>query len=321
MVSWNSESAVALAAEWRREGILDADRTLKAYEMLRPVLPQNIAKKRQDADRLSDVLDACDALILDGFGVINVGTEKIDGIDALLAEAVRRDITVVVLTNGASHPSANSAAKYQRWGLDLSPHQIVSSRDACIAQIKEQAAGLRLITACSSTTPLGLASEMRVGEAGDTAWAAADGLVLLGTTSWTESDQAKLEQFLHLPDKHLFIANPDISAPHHDGFSLEPGFWALQAMQHTPIIPHWAGKPHAPAFELAVARAEALAGRPIPRHRMLMVGDSPHTDILGGNAAGLSTALISSYGLLRDHDAPALLEELDIQPDFLVRTL
>ncbi|GIS17855.1 MAG: hypothetical protein CM15mP119_2590 [Alphaproteobacteria bacterium] len=34
-----------------------------------------------------------------------------------------------------------------------------------------------------------------------------------------------------------------------------------------------------------------------------MVGDSLHTDILGGAAAGLGTILITNYGLLRAHDA------------------
>ena len=49
-----------------------------------------------------------------------------------------------------------------------------------------------------------------------------------------------------------------------------------------------------------------------------MVGDSLHTDILGGAAAGTKTALIVSHGLFR-HDAPGpYIEQFGIVPDFVV---
>lgn len=303
--------------------MLDADKTLQIYEGLRPVLPKPRAVNTHIHERLIDLLDECDALILDGFGVINVGADKIDGIDTLLAEAKARNIIVVVLTNGASHPSAISAQKYQDWGLGLTAEQVVSSRDACVEHLKTLPASNKLITGCMATTPLGLAGELRLAPNSDNKaiWDIADGVVLLGTTSWTAEQQTQLEAFLKQPEKQLYIANPDISAPHLDGFSFEPGFFASAAMQKTATQPYWCGKPHAPAFEIAIQRVNILAGRAIDTQRMIMVGDSPHTDILGGNAAGLRTALITSYGLLREHRAEEVLKQIDIWPDFLVKRL
>ena len=302
---------------------LDAEKTLQIYEQMRPLLPPSQTVNTRPSERLIDLLDECDALILDGFGVINVGANLIDGIEEVLEEAQRRGITVVVLTNGASHPSAITAQKYANWGLPLTAEQVVSSRDACIEFLKQSQQTGQLLTSCMATTPLDFENELRIKVSTDEAeiWAVAEGCVLLGTTSWTAQQQAQLELFLSRPGKQLYVANPDISAPHLDGFSLEPGFFAACAMQKTPVNPIWLGKPHAPAFELAIKQVNKCAGRIIDRHRIIMVGDSPHTDILGGNAAGLRTALITSYGLLRDHASERVLQKIDIWPDFLVKRL
>ena len=107
---------------------LDAEVTLQIYQALRSVLPPARPAPHQKADRLTDCLDAFDAFILDGFGVINVGMEKIDGIDKFFQSAKLAGKPVVILTNGASAPSAAVAEKYLRWGLPVTAQHIVSSR-------------------------------------------------------------------------------------------------------------------------------------------------------------------------------------------------
>jgi len=287
--------------------------------MLRPIMPRYRPVLSHHYERLIDILDEVDALILDGFGVINVGDSKIENIDELLDVCARTGKIVVVLTNGASHPSAITAQKYNRWGLGLAPQQIVSSRDAFMDVMARQPAG-RLISLCGATTPLGTVPEIRFAD-DDADWESADSAVLLGTTSWDETAHIRLEQFLRGGNRSLHIANPDISAPHINGFSDEPGYWAARVMAAGLAVPLWYGKPHAPAFELAIRQVEMLAGRQVARQKIVMVGDSPHTDILGGNAAGLRTALVTSYGLLREHNAEQLTADIGIQPDFFVRRL
>ena len=109
---------------------IDAEATFAVYEALRPVLPQPDMPSSRKTDRLTDILEHFDALILDGFGVINIGTDKIDGIDVLLRVAQERGIIIIVLTNAASHPSSRTAQKYTNWNLPIEPHHVVSSRDA-----------------------------------------------------------------------------------------------------------------------------------------------------------------------------------------------
>ena len=299
---------------------LDAETTLQIYQALRPVLPPPRPSTHQKADRLTDCLDAFDAFILDGFGVINVGTEKIDGIDEFFRRAELAEKPVVILTNGASVPSAVVAQKYLQWGLPVKAQQVVSSRDVLVAALPaaDQRAGFLQL---NQNTQLinGLTSSVN---ACPELFDSAEGFVFLGSVGWGENDQALLEQSLLRRIRPILVGNPDISAPHPRQFSAEPGYWMARAMKAVSgLQPCWFGKPHMPAFQLAVDKVNQLATVSIPNHRIAMVGDSLHTDILGGAAAGLGTILVTNYGLLRAHEVDQLCAEMQIFPDWQVRLI
>ncbi len=73
------------------------------------------------------------------------------------------------------------------------------------------------------------------------------------------------------------------------------------------------GKPFGNIFDLAFAQL----GRFDPA-RTIMVGDSLHTDILGGQAAGLKTALIADYGFFAGQDVDGPITASGIQPDYIL---
>ena len=297
---------------------LDAEATLQIYQALRPILPPARPASHQNADRLTDCLDAFDAFILDGFGVINVGMEKIKGIDEFFRRAELAGKPVIILTNAASAPSAVVAEKYLRWGLPIKAQHIVSSRDALVAALPatDQRAGFLQL---DRNTQLinGLTSS---ANASFDLFDKAEGFVFLGSSGWDENDQVLLEQSLLQRMRPVLVGNPDVSAPHMCKFSAEPGYWIARAMKTVPDLqPRWFGKPHMPAFQLAVDRVNQLAVAPVPNHRIAMVGDSLHTDILGGAAAGLGTILVTNYGLLRAHDANQICDEMQIFPDWQVK--
>ena len=299
---------------------LDAEATLQIYQALRPILPPARPTSHQKADKLTDCLDAFDAFILDGFGVINVGMEKIKGIDEFFRLAELAGKPVVILTNAASAPSEVVAEKYLRWGLPIKAQHIVSSRDALVAALPatDQRAGFLQL---DRNTQLinGLTSS---ANACLDLFDKAEGFVFLGSSGWDENDQVLLEQSLLQRMRPVLVGNPDVSAPHLYEFSAEPGYWMARAMKAVPDLqPRWFGKPHVRAFQLAVDRVNQLAVAPVPKHRIAMVGDSLHTDILGGAAAGLGTILVTNYGLLRAHDAHQLCAEIQIFPDWQVRLI
>jgi HAD superfamily hydrolase (TIGR01459 family) len=56
----------------------------------------------------------------------------------------------------------------------------------------------------------------------------------------------------------------------------------------------YAGKPYRPIYDMALAEAEAAAGRKIARARVLAIGDSVRTDFTGAHAAGFDFLFVTS---------------------------
>ena len=91
----------------------------------------------------------------------------------------------------------------------------------------------------------------------------------------------------------------------------------------------WYGKPYGPAFSLALGRMQMRLGklsscaldRPFDASRIAMVGDSLHTDILGGASVGMTTVLITDHGLFRGQDALHFCVSCGLLPDWIVKTL
>lgn len=291
---------------------LDAMTTLAAYESLRALMPENAPRNTRQIARLRDLIDEVEGFILDGYGVINLGSEMIPGIAEFFSQAEAAGRPVIVLTNGASFPSTKAAAKYANWNLPVKAGHVVSSRDATLALLTDTWSAGRLMTLGRDTTPLQRADALHWGQDNPDE---ADGFVFLGAVTWDEDQHQQLVSCLIDRPRPVYIANPDISAPQKQGFSAEPGYWALRLMQEAQIHPIWCGKPHAPAFELALAHMDQLAGKPVPRHQIAMVGDSLHTDILGANHQGLKSVLLTGYGLLKGLDWQAVVDSTGIHPD------
>jgi HAD superfamily hydrolase (TIGR01459 family) len=56
----------------------------------------------------------------------------------------------------------------------------------------------------------------------------------------------------------------------------------------------YAGKPHKPIYDLALALAMALRGAAVPRHRIIAIGDGIRTDIAGASAQNIDSVFIAS---------------------------
>ena len=274
------------------------------------------------ADRLSDILDHFDILLLDGFGVINIGTGKTDDIDELLAVARAKGKHIFVLTNAASHPISNLHQKYQQWELGFRDNEIISSRCCVPAAIPKEAR--EYISLGQTVTALPQTRTLTPSDYAPSDYDRLDdanGFAFLGSVGWTKDDQECFEASLKKKMRPVLIGNPDIGAPQQGFFSAEPGYWAVQAMQRTGLIPLWFGKPHKAIFDLALARIEQLCGSLPDKKRIAMVGDSLHTDILGALAAGLSSVLVTGYGLLADYDVAKAIQKTGIAPHWQVSRL
>jgi HAD superfamily hydrolase (TIGR01459 family) len=82
----------------------------------------------------------------------------------------------------------------------------------------------------------------------------------------------------------------------------------------------WAGKPHPAAFQTAFAAASELRGAPLPRARILAIGDALRTDLLAAHKFGVD-ALFIALGIHAEltMEGPAIdppkLRELFARPE------
>jgi HAD superfamily hydrolase (TIGR01459 family) len=56
----------------------------------------------------------------------------------------------------------------------------------------------------------------------------------------------------------------------------------------------YAGKPHAPIYEEALRRAASARGKDAPRSRVLAIGDSLRTDMMGAEAFGIDSLFVTN---------------------------
>jgi ribonucleotide monophosphatase NagD (HAD superfamily) len=219
------------------------------------------------------------------------------------------------VTNAAGYPKHVQLAKYAKLGFEFAPQDIVSSRGtalAAIAKAPDRLWGLMADPAFGLDELDHLETRFLQDDAA--VYDAVDGFFLLGSSIWTQARQSLLETSLQRNPRPVFVGNPDIVAPVEDGLSRQPGHYAHRLADATGVEPQFFGKPFANIFEQAFARLEGV----YDPARTLMVGDTLHTDILGGRAAGVKTALISDYGSLAQTDVKAAIKASGIVPDYVL---
>ncbi len=285
----------------------DARWAFARYRAIAHRLPQPARPWPKHSYRILDldyVLKRYDGFILDAFGVLNIG-------EGVLEQALKRVATmralgkkVMVLTNGASAPRAEALAKYRGWGFDFADTEVIASRDLAGAALAGRG-GLWAGIVPERAGFADLPGDVRALD--DDLLGRADGFLFLGSQDWTDAKQAALVAALKARPRPVICANPDIVAPREDGFTWEPGHWAHQL----PVPVEYHGKPFAGAFDAA------LAAMGSPPERVAMVGDTLHTDILGGHAAGCATVLITGHGFFKGVDPDSFIEATGIVPTFI----
>ena len=294
----------------------DTDWAFAQYERVRGRLPQAKANgAAKQIANLGDIADEFDVFLLDAFGVLNVGDTPIKGAPEQIAALQAAGKRVMVLTNGASFPAPVSLAKYRRFGFDFAAENVISSRDILVAALANYPP-----MKWAAMAPKGAQLETLGVDAvylGDdqAIYDQAEGFLFVGSGEWTDARQAMLVQSLTKNPRPLLVGNPDLVAPREDGLTQEPGWFAHEIARQTDTRPEYYGKPFGGIF----AEAQRRFGD-VPPHRVAMVGDTLHTDILGGAAAGFKTVLIEDHGLFAGRDTAPFIAQSGIIPDFIAPT-
>jgi len=289
-----------------------------AYMRVRDRLPPFTRGGRCTSSTLMDAAGAFDLVLFDAYGVLNVGETAIPGAAATVAALRSMGKMVGVVSNSAAYPKARMMARYATLGLDFLPHEVVTSRETLVRHV--EAAPQRhwgvMLGSKSDMDEIGQ-FDTTILEDAPAPYADVEGFLLIGSDGWTEDRQSRLEGALRDRPRPDLVGNPDLVARREYGLSLEPGWFGHRIADATDVQPRYFGKPFPDVFHLALSRYP-LSIRP---ERVLMVGDTLHTDILGGSQAGFATALVTAHGSPVGLDVMNAISRSGISPDFLMPSI
>lgn len=239
------------------------------------------------ADSGRPLVDGYAAVVCDLDGVVYRGP---DAVEHAVAALTALTVPIIYATNNASRPPDEVAGHLTDLGLHVRVRDVATSSQAGAAALRER-------------LPVG-ATVLAIGGAGVREALQHEGFDVIGPESTRESPERSVAGVLQgygaavtaadLAEAAYAVAagavwvatNTDATLPTHRGTAPGNGTLVAAVQRATGQAPRVVGKPFAPLYELCAAR---LQQQP---HRLLAVGDRLDTDIAGGVAAGMDSALV-----------------------------
>ncbi|CCG09534.1 HAD hydrolase-like protein [Pararhodospirillum photometricum] len=285
------------------------------YTAARPFLPPFPAPPAasQRVSGLAEVLDQgdVDLVVLDAYGVLHEGNGAFPWALDAVADLRARGLPFCVVTNDVTHPPEDVAARLAALGFPVGAEAVVSGRSLLPAALPNAGQGFAVL----GSHPDAVVARCPGSRPGTDAPADLDdaaGFVLVDTNDWEDDGPARrLAESLERRPRPLVVCNPDVTCPFRGRLSLEPGFFAFPLAARLPAgYVRFVGKPWPGVYGLVRQRFPAASPA-----RILAVGDSPHTDVLGARSQGMRALLVGD-GLLRGGDALERAIEVGLAPEY-----
>jgi len=239
---------------------------------------------------LESFADRYDLVLCDVWGVLHNGVKAYEAASDALTRFRGRGGRVVLVSN-APRPGASVGTQLDGFGVPRTAYDaIVTSGDLTRLAIQERIDKVVHHIGPPRDMPIYNGLEVRFGSIEE-----ADYVVCSGfdndETETVEDYRSRLQAML--ARKLLMVcANPDLVVER--GHMIIPCAGAIALSYEEmggPVF--YAGKPHAPVYERALAVAAELSGRPVARDRVLAVGDAIRTDIAGAAGFGIDSLLVA----------------------------
>ena len=245
---------------------------------------------------LSEISDRYDAILCDIWGVLHNGVASFPPASEALVSFRRRGGAVVLISNA---PRPSPPIQRQVLKLGVSPEAfdgVVTSGDVTIGLMKQED-GDRVLH-------IGPERDLSLFDAARQATGARPKLVSLedaqyvlctglrsDETETVDDYEAELRAMLSR-GMAMICANPDIVIHRGDTLIYCAGALARRYEELGGLV-IYAGKPHPPIYDSALALAERVRGAPVDKRRVLAIGDGMRTDILGATRAGLDALFVT----------------------------
>jgi HAD superfamily hydrolase (TIGR01459 family) len=245
---------------------------------------------------LSAISGRYDAILCDIWGVLHNGVASFAAASEALVSFRRRGGAVVLISNA---PRPSPPIQGQVLKLGVSPEafdSVVTSGDVTIGLMRAQAG--------DQVLHIGPERDLSLLDAVAEATGARPKLVPLEAAQYAlctglrNDDTETLEDYepelraMSSRGLTMICANPDIVIHRGDTLIYCAGALArrYEGLGGSVI---YAGKPYAPIYDRALARAEQIRGAPVDKRRVLAIGDGMRTDILGASRAGLDVLFVT----------------------------
>lgn len=239
---------------------------------------------------LQPLADRYDLIFCDVWGVLHNGVKAYEAAGDALTRFRAKGGRVVLVSNaprpGASVGNQLDGFKVPRTAYDA----IVTSGDLTRLAIEERIEKVVHHIGPPRDMPIYKGLDARFGSIEE-----ADYVVCSGfdddENETVENYRARLEAMLRR-DLLMVCANPDLIVER--GHMILPCAGAIAlAYEEMGGKVFYAGKPHGPVYDKALALASSIDGRPIPKERVLGVGDAIRTDIAGAVGFGIDSLLVA----------------------------
>lgn len=296
---------------------LALDEIINIYENCRHwyVTPSSMPESSQRVGSLKDCLTNVDLVLLDSYGVLCRGPEVIKEALHAIAYLRQHNIPFCVVSNDTMNGWRTVEGKYSKLGFDLKSSEIVTSLDVTEAFLKQFTTHNNFAATGYAQNPIGpdFPQIQDLNSKQGMLTSEAESLMFLVGKGWQSDWQENLINSSNGIQK-VILANPDVGAPSENVFLPTPGYYAYDFYKRTnfntkPIL---LGKPDPVMFKHALDFMN-YKGR---SENVLMVGDSLHTDILGGLGMGFKTLLVES-GIFTGGKAEEYIQKTGIVPHYI----
>jgi HAD superfamily hydrolase (TIGR01459 family) len=242
-------------------------------------------------DHFAPLASDYDVLLCDVWGVIHNGVAAFAPACEALLRFRKLGGTAILITN-APRPGATVLRQLDSLGVSREAYDdIVSSGDVTRALIarRDGQAALHIGPDRDLGIFTGLALQFADAQAAD--YIVCTGL--FDDDAETPDDYRKLLSQLRSRELFMICANPDLVVERGTKLIYCAGAIAdLYQSQGGEVL--YAGKPHPPIYEEALAKAAARRDEPIARNRVIAIGDSIRTDIKGAVALGIDCVFVTA---------------------------
>ena len=239
---------------------------------------------------LSTLADRYDVLLCDVWGVIHNGVESFPQACQALVEWKAHHGPVILISN-SPRPSDAVVEQLDRLGVPREAWSaFVTSGDATRALLAARAPGPAWIVGPERDMTLYEGLGLETADPETAAFVAVTGMV----DDETEAPDDYRDRLAVAAARGLTLicANPDRVVQR--GAKLIYCGGALADLYESlggPVL--MAGKPYAPIYDLALAEAQTLLGKPVDRSRVLCIGDGVITDVKGAQDQDLACLFIA----------------------------